>query len=241
MDKKSLINKFYSGIGILKHKKTQEIKPRYIKVISIEEIKDAHMLDYHDLSGLDLREYKNLFMYTPTESIPMSGIRGWTTNVIWPAPDKMPVDFKPHEIIERAKQPSVKMDSTGQGINIAIIDNMLDVTNPEYTDSIKYFQGPINGQTIKPSSHASMVMGQIVGKHTGIASDANVYFFTKVTYKDRKVFDKELCKVLRSIIKFNQEQTSENKIHILSCSWGGRVENIRRRSANYWMNCKRLV
>lgn len=222
MDKKSFVNKFYAGIGILKRKKSQEVEPQYIKVTSIEEIKDTHTLDYHDLSGLDLCEYKDLFMYAPTDSIPMSGIRGWTTNVIWPTPDKMPTDFNPNEIIEQAKMSNIKMDSTGRGINIAIIDNMLDVTNPEYADCIKFFQGPINGQTINPSSHASMVMGQVVGKYTGIAPDANVYFFTKLTHKDREVFDKELCKVLRSVIKFNQEQTEENKIHILSCSWGAR-------------------
>lgn len=161
-------------------------------------------------------------MYAPTESIPMSGIRGWTTNVIWPTPEKMPNNFRPNEIIEQAKGSNVKMDSTGRGINIAIIDNMLDITNSEYSDHIKYFQGPINGQLVKPNSHASMVMGQVVGKHTGIAPEANIYFFTKVVHKDRNVFDKELCEVLRSVIKFNKEQNSENKIHILSCSWGAR-------------------
>lgn len=222
MDKKSLVQKLYSALSVLKHKTAQQGSIQYIKVNNIEEIKNTPLLDYHDLSALDLREYKDLFMYAPTDSIPMSGIRGWTTNVIWPTPDKMPTDFNPNEIIEQAKMSNIKMDSTGCGINIAIIDNMLDVTNPEYADQIKYFQGPINGQTINPSSHASMVMGHVVGKHTGIAPDANVYFFTKVTPKDRKVFDKELCKVLQSVIKFNQEQTEENKIHILSCSWGAR-------------------
>lgn len=222
MDKNHWYKNLYSALGMLKHKNAQQGGVQYIKVNSVEEIKNVHVLDYHDLSGLDLREYKDLFMYAPTKSIPMSGIRGWTNNVIWPTPDKMPKDFKPNEIIERAKQPNVKMDSTGRGINIAIIDNMLDVTNPEYADCIKFFQGPITGQTIKPSSHASMVMGQVVGKNTGIAPDANVYFFTKTIHKDRKVLDKEHCKVLRSVIKFNQEQTEENKIHILSCSWGAR-------------------
>ena len=67
-----------------------------------------------------------------------------------------------------------------------------------------------------------MVIGHAVGKHTGVAPEADVYFFTKVVHKDRKDFDKELCKVLRSVIKFNEEQTQENKIHILSCSWGAR-------------------
>lgn len=222
MAAKTLLQKLNSALVLLKRKIAQQDGVQYIKVNNIEEIKNTPLLDYHDLSALDLREYKDLFMYAPTDSIPMSGIRGWTTNVIWPMPDKMPKDFRPNEIMERAKESNVKMNSTGHGINIAIIDNMLDTTNPEYADRIRYFQGPISGQTIKPSFHASMVMGQAVGKHTGVAPDANVYFFTKVTHKERKVFAEELCKVLRSVIKFNQGQTEENKIHILSCSWGAR-------------------
>ena len=222
MGAKTLLQKLNSALALIKRKIAQQDGFQYIKVNSIEEIKNTHLLDYHDLSGLDLREYRDLFMYAPTESIPMSGIRGWTTNVIWPLPDKMPNNFRPNEIIEQAKGSNVKMDSTGRGINIAIIDNMLDITNSEYSDHIKYFQGPINGQLVKPNSHASMVMGQVVGKHTGIAPEANIYFFTKVVHKDRNVFDKELCEVLRSVIKFNKEQNSENKIHILSCSWGAR-------------------
>lgn len=217
-----LLQKLNSALAIIKRKTAQQDGIQYIKVGSVEEIKNTPLLDYHDLSGLDLREYKALFMYAPTESIMGSGIRGWTTNVIWPSPDKMPADFNPNEILERAKPSNVKMDSAGRGINIAVIDNMLEATNPEYADQIKYIQGPMNGQPLNPGSHASMVIGHAVGKHTGVAPEANVYFFTKVMHKDRKVFDKELCKVLRSVIKFNEEQTQENKIHILSCSWGAR-------------------
>ena len=218
----TLLQKLNSALAIIKRKTAQQDGIQYVKVGNVEEIKNTPLLDYHDLSGLDLREYKALFMYAPTESIMRSGIRGWTTNVIWPSPDKMPADFNPNEILERAKPSNVKMDSAGRGINIAVIDNMPEATNPEYADQIKYIQGPMNGQPLNPSSHASMVIGHAVGKHTGVAPEANVYFFTKVMHKNRKDFDKELCKVLRSVIKFNEEQTQENKIHILSCSWGAR-------------------
>ena len=134
---KTLLQKLNSALVLLKRKIAQQDGVQYIKVNNIEEIKNTPILDYHDLSALDLREYKDLFMYAPTDSIPMSGIRGWTTNVIWPMPDKMPKDFRPNEIMERAKESNVKMNSTGHGINIAIIDNMLDTTNPEYADRIR--------------------------------------------------------------------------------------------------------
>ena len=222
MDKPNLFQKFYSAINTMRQKISQQAGIQYKKVASIDEIKNEHTLDYHDLSALDLREHKDLFMYAPTESMPRSGIRGWTTNVIWPSPDKMPDGFNPMEIMERAKRPNTNAGATGRGINIAVIDNMLDTTNPEYAGQIKYFEGAIDGQQLPPNKHASMVVGHIVGQHTGMAPDANIYFFTKRTYPDRKKFDQERCKVLQNVIKFNNEQTPENKIHILSCSWGAR-------------------
>ena len=216
------INKFYNAIRAIKHKTAKQNGTQYVKVKNIDEIKDVHTLDYHDLSELDLREYRHLFDYAPDVSIPTSGVRGWTTNVIWPAPDKMPNGFNPTKILEQAKQPVYRPNSTGKGINIAVMDNPLDVNNPEYADNIKFFQGPLNNQNVAPHKHSGMVMGHLVGKSTGMAPDANVYYFTKITYQDRKKRHKEYANVLRSIIEFNNEQKPENKIHILSCSWGGR-------------------
>lgn len=180
----------------MRHKISQQDGIQYKKVASIDEIKNEHTLDYHDLSALDLREHKDLFMYASTESMPRSGIRGWTTNVIWPSPDKMPDGFNPMEIMERAKRPNTNAGATGRGINIAVIDNMLDTTNPEYAGQIKYFEGAIDGQQLPPNKHASMVVGHIAGQHTGMAPDANIYFFTKRTYPDRKKIGQEICKVL---------------------------------------------
>ena len=225
MDKPNLFQKFYSAINTMRHKISQQAGIKYKKVASIDEIKNEHTLDYHDLSALDLREHKDLFMYASTESMPRSGIRGWTTNVIWPSPDKMPDGFNPMEIMERAKRPNTNAGATGRGINIAVIDNMLDTTNPEYATQIKHFEGAIDGQQLPPNKHASMVVGHIAGQHTGMAPDANIYFFTKRTYPDRKKFDQEICKVLQNVIRFNNAQTPENKIHILSCSWGARKKH----------------
>ena len=222
MSQQSLFQKFYSAINAVRQKISQQAGIQYVKVSSIEEIKDVPKLDYHDLSELDLRGYKDLFDYAPTESMPRSGIRGWTTNVIWPSPDKMPDGFNPMEIMERAKRPNTNAGATGRGINIAVIDNMLDTTNPEFADRIKHFEGPVDGSKVRTNWHASMVVGHVAGQHTGMAPDANIYFFTKRTYPDRKKFDQEISKVLQNVIRFNNAQTPENKIHILSCSWGAR-------------------
>lgn len=67
MDKPNLFQKFYSAINAVRHKISQQAGIQYKKVASIDEIKNEHTLDYHDLSALDLREHKDLFMYAPTE------------------------------------------------------------------------------------------------------------------------------------------------------------------------------
>lgn len=57
----------------MRQKISQQASIQYLKVSSIEEIKDVPKLDYHDLSELNLREYKDLFDYAPTEPMPRSG------------------------------------------------------------------------------------------------------------------------------------------------------------------------
>lgn len=234
------INKFFSAISAIRHKNAKQNGIQYVKVQNIDDIKNVSILDYHDLSELDLRNYRHMFDYTPETSMPQSGIRGWTTNVIWPTPDKMPNDFNPMEILEQAKTPAYRPNATGKGINIAVIDTPLDIDNPEYADNIKFFQDSLNNKKLSPNKHSGMVMGHLVGKNTGMAPDANVYYFTKIPYDDKKKMHKETINVLRNVIKFNREQEPENKIHILSCSWGG-VKNFHQKFSIYLINWKRLV
>lgn len=68
MSQQSLFQKFYSAINAMRQKISHQVGIQYIKISSIEEIKDVPKLDYHYLSELDLREYKDLFDYAPTES-----------------------------------------------------------------------------------------------------------------------------------------------------------------------------
>jgi hypothetical protein len=218
----NIVKQFYRAIADIKYKKAQKHKSKYKKITSVDELKKETLLDYHDLSELDLHDYKDLFMYIPQTSMRISGISGWTTNVIWPSPDKMPKGFNPNKILEQAKY-TQRIDATGKGINIAVIDNMLDITNPEYAENIKYFQ-PIKEKGILPNKHASMVMGNLCGKNTGIAPDVNVYFFSKLVYQNRNSNNKELCDILRNVIEFNSKQPKGKKIHILSCSWGVRKQ-----------------
>lgn len=180
-------------------------------------------LDYIDLSELDLSTYGDFFMSHPTGPFSHTGVHGWTENVIWPSPEKMPTGFNPHKILEQHKHPteirSLHQDNiNGDGINIAIIDNVFNPNHPEYKDNIKYVQGPLlKMKNDDPHYHGSMVVGCAVGKTTGVATHASVYYFTKA--KSNHEAGQETIAVLKSVLEFNKKQSLKNKIHILSCSW----------------------
>ena len=164
-----LIKKFFSGIGAIKRKSGT------YKKLSIEELTTQFVnknLDYVDLSGLDLRNYGDFFMSHPTGWASHTGVYGWTENVIWPTPDKMPIGFNPQQYIDTKKhQPETdalhQENITGRGINIAIIDSLFNPGHAEYKDNIKYFQGPLikmPKDAPKTEHHGSMVVGCAVGK-----------------------------------------------------------------------------
>ena len=69
MNTSNIVKKLYSAINAVRQKISQQAGIQYIKVSSIEEIKDVPKLDYHDLSELDLREHKDLFDYAPTSRL----------------------------------------------------------------------------------------------------------------------------------------------------------------------------
>lgn len=214
----NLIKKFFSGINAIKRKSgtykkttTEELISRFTK----------ENLDYVDLSDLDLSNFGDFFTSHPTGPFSHTGAHGWTENVIWPTPDKMPKGFNPQKYIDSHKHPKeieISNEITGRGINIAIIDGVFNPNHPEYRDNIKYFQQPlIKMKSDSTHYHGSMVVGCAVGKTTGTAPDASVYYFTRAKNNDEAPM--EIIAVLKSVLEFNKKQSKQNKINILSCSW----------------------
>lgn len=215
---KNLIKKIFSGINAIKRKSgtykkitTEELVSRFTK----------ENLDYVDLSDLDLSNFGDFFTSHPTGPFSHTGAHGWTENVIWPTPDKMPKGFNPQKYIDSHKHPKeieISNEITGRGINIAIIDGVFNPDHPEYRDNIKYFQQPlIKMKSDSTHYHGSMVVGCAVGKTTGTAPDASVYYFTRAKNNDEAPM--EIIAVLKSVLEFNKKQSKQNKINILSCSW----------------------
>ncbi|MDR2098969.1 MAG: S8/S53 family peptidase, partial [Rickettsiales bacterium] len=228
------------------------------KISDISMLLNMSRIDDADLSGLDLRDKKDWFSSTPQlqlevmedfrdfnrnggdlkalmskayEAFDRIPVKGWTDNVIWPAPGRMPEGFDPRKILEEAKAPSLgvaelhKKGITGRGVSIAIIDARLNREHPDYRDSIAYY-GQIGNSWAGsgPDYHGSLVVGNAMGKTTGVAPDAKVYYFaaeSKLLDKGRKTTDSaSRNRAIADIIRLNGTLSEDRKIRFLSCSWG---------------------
>ena len=211
---------FFNSIRSIKLKHGNYRKITISELLS--EFTDKN-LDFVDLSELDLSKYGELFLSHPTGWKSHTGVHGWTENVIWPTPDKMPDGFAPNKIMNNSKHPDEmdilhKQQIKGHGINIAVIDSPFNPNHPEYKNNIKYFQKSLIPMKNKGTHyHGSMVVGCAAGQSTGVAPDASIYYFTEGKNNDER--GQEIIAVLKSVIEFNKKQKTVNKINILSCSW----------------------
>ena len=186
-----------------------------------------------DLSGLDLSKEKDMFTgplpknyVSPEDAKQLRIVTNWTTDVIWPAADKLPHDFNPIQELEAAKTPTDtvnlhKAGKTGKGISIAIIDQRLNREHPEYADNIRYYS--VFGSWDKDGIdyHGSLVSGCAVGHTTGTAPDANLYYFAAPTIVDGELDRKYINEAIRKLLEINKTLPEDKKIRFLSCSWGG--------------------
>lgn len=203
------------------------ILPRKYKVIEDDEdlndlLLGTDILDYVDLSALDLRPHADKLLSEPTGPFAVSGIKGWTDNVIWPTPDKLPAGFNPTEILSKSKStPEIvklrQSGKTGDGVNIAIIDHILDFRHPEISGRIESVHAPVyKMKNTNPHFHASMVTGCAAGTETGVAPNASIHFFTCAKADENRAT--ELKTVLTNIKTYITEHFFDKRIRILSFS-----------------------
>lgn len=107
----------------------------------------------------------------------------------------------------------------GQGVRVAIIDQKLDINHLEYKDVIKGYSEYGNAGDESISMHGPAVASLLVGKTCGVAPGAELIY--KAVPSGRS-FAYE-AQALEDIIKENQK--SNKKIRIVSCSIGYMIEN----------------
>lgn len=228
----------------------------YTRVQSVPELLElgGKLLNL-DLSDLDLSGYANMFdgqleqYMSPADAKENGIILSWTDSVIWPSADKLPNGINPAQILQNSKKPFGITDAhnagkTGHGVSIAIIDQRLNRTHTEYADRIKYYD-VVDGYQDKNGIdyHGSLVAGCAVGKTTGTAPDADLYYFAapmiKITDNNERVIMREYVNdALKKLLALNKTLPENQKIHFVSCSWGSRTDLFTAETDALFRQCE---
>jgi subtilisin family serine protease len=139
----------------------------------------------------------------------------------WPSQEKLPTNFNPETILENSKNPGLGLKElhnrgiTGKSVNVAIIDQKLDINHIEYSNNISNYE-EIGSVDTEISMHGPGVSSLLVGKNCGVAPGSNLYY--KATPSGKNCNWNNQAEALNKIIQDNKKL--ENKIRIISCSLG---------------------
>ena len=125
-------------------------------------------LRFHDLSGVNLSDAGNVLARA-----------NFSTSTVWP--ESLPVGFSPDEVIYLGKNPGLGVRTlhergiTGDGVGLAIIDFNLLPTHEQYSSNLQLYE--LN-RTVNRTSvmHGSAVAAIAVGRDTGVAPEANLFY-----------------------------------------------------------------
>ena len=174
---------------------------------------------FEDFRGLDLsnKNFKN---------IPLDIVQNifFDSATIWPSKDKLPLGFDPENILESGKNPGLgilelhKEGINGRGINVAIIDQKLDLNHPEYANSIVNYEEIGKSSEEDISMHGPGVSSLFVGQNCGIAPGAKLFY--KATSSGDNINWDDSSEGLNKIIDYNNTAEESEKIKIVSDSSG---------------------
>lgn len=144
------------------------------------------------------------------------------TRTEWPSKDKLPKEFNPQEIIEIGKNPGLGIRDlhnqgfTGQGINVAIIDQPLLLGHEEYKDKVVKYTA-IECEDVGPQMHGPAVASILVGNDCGVAPSASLYYWAEPSWKGDYVYR---VTALDQIIEHNKDKPLNERIRVVSVSKG---------------------
>jgi serine protease AprX len=141
-------------------------------------------------------------------------------NTIWPEPAQMPPGCDPAEIMTNAMNPGLGVRSlhqqgiTGSGVNVAIIDQPIVQTHPEYNGKIAaYYDAGCGGS--ESSMHGPAVTSLLVGENCGTAPGASVYYAAVPSWLTDAAY---YADALNWIVAQNKTLPASEKIRVVSVS-----------------------
>lgn len=177
-------------------------------------------LRHKDLRTFDLRDNNNFSHVT------------YDLATLWP--QQLPDNFDPKSIMEIGKNPGLGIRSlhtqgiTGKGVNMAIIDQSLLLNHIEYKENIQMYE-ILNCYEENATMHGQAVTSIAVGKTTGVAPDAKVYYIATSLIdmkkdsngKQKSVLNLSyMAKGIERVLEINKSLSEKDKIRVISISRG---------------------
>lgn len=149
--------------------------------------------------------------------------------------EHLPEGYEPKQIIELGKNPGLNTRAvhskgiTGKGVKVAIMDWQLPPSD-NYDSNIVSYKLENNAKTIPETMHGAAVTSILAGKETGVAPDAEVYYFAERQAMKKGASNEDLIKSFRSVLEINKNLPENEKIRVISISgpiYGGEeAENL---------------
>ena len=159
----------------------------------------------------------------------------------WPAQVKRMSAFKPDRFMELGKDPGLGLRAlhakgvTGKGVSVAIIDYPLLVDHAEVKGRVRMYE-EIHCADNQASMHGCATSSIAVGKHSGVAPDADLYFIamgnfraTPLSFASRfiplvgqmaAVDYNPIAKSVDRLVTVNRSLPKDRKIRVISISVG---------------------
>ena len=132
-----------------------------------------------------------------------------------------PDGYNPQTVFENGKKLGLGLDEvhemgyTGKGCSVAVIDGVLDTNHNDF----KVKSNTVSGfaQNEPSSFHASACVGLLGGKTTGVAPDADIYYFA-TSSKSHEAHISSQTDMLKNILEINKTKPDNEKIRVVSIS-----------------------
>lgn len=168
---------------------------------------------YMDIRGADLRSCDL------RRAGDIVGTLRFDQETLWPPTNLLPEGFDPNVLLKEGMNPGLGIRElhaqgiTGKGVYVAIIDQPLFLTHPEFVGKVVAYHD-VNCVTAG-SMHGHSVMSLLVGTHCGTAPDARVYYVAAPSWTGDSAYYAE---ALEWILDRNRGLPDSEKIRVVSVS-----------------------
>ncbi len=182
-----------------------------------------------DVRSCDISSW-DFTAYTAQE---LADILTFDSKTQFPPASKLPKGFRSKHVLENGKNPGLsvralhKQGITGQGVNVAILDQNLLIDHKEYADNLRYYwQDPIYQQYAESSAsmHGPAVASILAGKTVGVAPQANLYYWATKFENRADAFNAQpITQALTALLHYNfylVDDKNESPIRVVSISRG---------------------